>query len=68
MISLGKSIKELREEKELTQVELGNLLGLSYQTIGHYENGVSQPTLETLINMCKIFGVTSDYLLGLEND
>ncbi|MCL2556784.1 MAG: helix-turn-helix domain-containing protein [Firmicutes bacterium] len=67
MIIFGQRVKELREEKKLTQVELGKLLGLSYQTIGHYENGTTQPTLETLAKMCEIFDVTASYLLGLED-
>jgi len=68
MNKISERIKELRLEKELTQPQLGNLLGLSRKAISHYENGATQPTLETVINMCKIFEVSADYLLGLEND
>ena len=67
MIIFQQRIKELREEKELTQAELGVLLGLSYQTIGHYETGFTQPSLETLAKMCEVFDITAGYLLGLED-
>jgi len=68
MIKIAQRIKELRLEKELTQAELGKQLGLSKKTISHYENGVILPVLETIINMCRIFDVTADYLLCLKDD
>lgn len=61
---LSKRIKKLREENKMTQKDLGNILGLSQQTIGHYETNRAQPDYETLNKMANFFDVTIDYLLG----
>ena len=61
-------IKELREERSMTQSQLAEKLGLNYRTISHYENGVSQPDIQTIENLCKIFEVTAGYLLGIEDE
>ena len=57
-------LKSLRNEKSLTQKELGQIVGLSQQTIGHYEVGRAHPDHETLQQLAGHFGVTTDYLLG----
>ena len=60
----GKRLKKLREEKELTQEQLGKLVNLSQQTIGHYEVNRAKPDLETIQRLAEVFNVTTDYLLG----
>lgn len=57
-------LKELREEKGLTQEELALMLGLKRQSISNYENGGRQPDYNTLIKIADFFGVTVDYLVG----
>lgn len=57
-------LKELREEKGLTQEELALMLGLKRQSISNYENGGRQPDYNTLIKIADFFGVTVDYLIG----
>lgn len=64
-IFLGKRLKELREERGLTQKELATLLHLNSVTYLHYEKAQRQPPLEVLADMAAFFGVTVDYLLGL---
>ncbi len=64
-IFLGKRLKELREERGLTQKELATLLHLNSITYLHYEKAQRQPPLEVLADMAAFFGVTVDYLLGL---
>jgi len=44
----SKRLKELREEKDLTQAQLGKLVNLAQQTIGHYEVGRAKPDFETI--------------------
>ena len=61
---LGKRIRELRKNNGLTQAELGKRVGVIKQTISSWENGVSSPSNEALAELAKIFGVTTDYLLG----
>ncbi|MCL2556497.1 MAG: helix-turn-helix transcriptional regulator [Firmicutes bacterium] len=60
-------IKELREEKELTQMQLAKELGFSRNTISQYERGEREPDFQTLKKLCDFFEVTSDYLLGFED-
>ena len=60
-------IKELRDEKGLSQKQLADAIGLNYRTIGHYENGRLEPNLETIEKLCKYFDISAGYLLGLED-
>jgi transcriptional regulator with XRE-family HTH domain len=57
-------LRELREQQGLTQEQLGKLINLAQQTISHYEKGLIQPDLETLIRIAEILNTTTDYLLG----
>lgn len=59
-----KRIKELRQEKHLNQIGLSLLLNVSQKMISSYECGVHQPSIETLIQMSKIFNVSVDYIIG----
>jgi len=63
-----KRLKELREEKSLTQAQLAKELGLDYTTIGKYENGSREPSLEMVKKICRFFGVTTDFLLEMSDD
>ncbi|NFD31054.1 XRE family transcriptional regulator [Clostridium botulinum] len=60
----GDRLKELREEKELTQEELGKLLNVSRQTVSGYEAEVIEPNINNLVRLADIFNVSLDYLLG----
>lgn len=57
-------LKKLRNDKDLTQTELGKILNLSKQAISSYENGVSFPPQDILNKIADYFKVTVDYLLG----
>lgn len=59
-------LKELRKEKELTQKELACILQTTDDSIFSWEKGRSQPSIEMLRKLSKFFGVSVDYLLGLE--
>lgn len=60
-------IKELREEKHITQVRLSIELEVSQETISAYEKGKYYPSAKSLIKLSNIFGVSIDYMLGLSN-
>lgn len=66
-ILLGKRLKELREERGLTQKQLATLLHLNSVTYLHYEKSQREPPLAVLADMAKFFDVSTDYLLGLTN-
>lgn len=61
------NLRELRTEKNLTQKQLANELGVLERTVSYWENGSRECDFDTLILIAKFFGVTIDYLLGLEN-
>lgn len=61
-------LKQLRTEKRLTQPELAKVIGYSNSIISDWENGKKIPTATAIITLAKFFNVTTDYLLGLENE
>lgn len=65
-MSIGKTLRDLRKEKGLTQTELANILFLSQDTISLWELDKSYPDAKNIICLCKYFNVSADYLLGLE--
>ena len=65
-MTIGETIKQLRLEMNITQSQLASLLFTSQDTISLWERNKSLPDIKSLINMCSIFNVTSDYILGLE--
>ena len=65
-MNIEQTIKELRKEKNLSQTQLAKLLFTSQDTISLWELGKSLPDIVSVIRMTQIFGVTSDYILGLE--
>ena len=58
------NIKNIRVRKGLTQNDVATALGVSSVVYSRYETGSRQPSIEVLIQMADIFGVTVDYLLG----
>lgn len=67
MFIKGERLKKLRKDKGLTQEELGKMLGVGKSIICCYEKGSRNPSLENLVDMMYIFGVSADYLLGADN-
>lgn len=65
---MGDKIKELRIAKKMTQEQLATRLGLVKASISAYEQGTKYPSLEVLVNMCQVFNVSADYLLGLSDN
>ncbi|MDE5885332.1 MAG: helix-turn-helix domain-containing protein [Oscillospiraceae bacterium] len=61
---LGKQLKKLRSQRELTQQQVANCLHVSTSTYGLWEQGRNEPDIKTLIQLSDFFGVTIDYLLG----
>lgn len=61
---IGKQIRLLRKQANMTQQELASKLYVSQQAVGKWERGEATPNPETIVAMTKIFGVSSDTLLG----
>ena len=60
---LGVRISALRREMGLSQAQLAQRLGISPSAMGMYEQGRREPSMETVVAMAGVFGVTTDYLL-----
>lgn len=56
-------LRQLRKQKNLSQTELGKLVGLHYTHVGRYERGVSRPTADALGRIAEALGVSGDYLM-----
>lgn len=59
-------LKELRVSEGLTQKDLAEFLQVSYTTYASYEQGRSEPNIDTIIKLAGFFKVSTDYLLGNE--
>lgn len=64
MNELGKRLRELRESRNMSQVELAKALGKSQVAISKYENGNRELDYKMLENYANFFHVSTDYLLG----
>lgn len=60
-------LKELRLERNLTIHQLATAIGVSDIAISRWENNLREPKLESVIALAQYFGVTIEYLLGLED-
>ncbi|CCV63942.1 transcriptional regulator, DNA-binding protein [Alteracholeplasma palmae J233] len=64
MKEIGKKISTLRKNNNLTQLELADKLGITYQAVSNWERGDSMPDISKLSELSQIFNVTIDELLG----
>lgn len=67
-MNLGEKLKELRKERNLKQEELALILNVDRTTVSNWERGEKQPSIDILIKLRSIYGVTLDEIVGLKND
>lgn len=60
-------IKQLRKEKNMTQIRLSIELNVSQETVSAYESGKHFPSIPILLKMSEIFNASCDYILGLSD-
>ena len=63
---IGYRLKLLRKQYNLSQIELGRMLGVSKVSVSNYEKGARIPSMETLLMILRVFNVSADYILGRE--
>lgn len=63
-----KRIRDLREDKDLTQQQIADVLFINRRTYAAYENGINSMTPETLIKIAQFHNVSVDYLLNLTDN
>ena len=67
MKELAEKLKELRHENGLTQMQVAQATGLSRSAIEFWESAQRVPNANAVVILAKFYGVTTDYLLGMEN-
>ena len=67
MCDFKTNLKNLRLERKIGQVQLAKQLGVSKGIISLWENGLREPSMTSLISLAKFFGVSIDFLVGLED-
>lgn len=68
MSIFAERLKELREEKELSMMQLASKLGVSDAAICKWENDLTEPRANNILSIAHFFEVSTDYLLGLESE
>ena len=61
-----KTIRDLREDNDKTQQEIADILGTSQTMYARYERGANELPIRHLISLCKYYGVSADYILGID--
>ena len=59
-------IRDLREDNDLTQQDVANVLKTTQQVYSRYEKGENELPIHHLVTLCKFFKVSADYILGLD--
>ena len=67
-MTVGQRIAQKRKEQALSQEALGEVLGVSRQSVYKWESGSALPEIDKLITMSRLFGVTTGWLLGVEEE
>ena len=68
VFDFGYRLKNLRQQHHLTQTQVANRLNLSKTSISGYENNVKTPSQDVLIKQAGLYRVSTDYLLGLDDE
>ena len=58
-------LRQIREDRDLTQAEIGKLLDKSQQGYNHIETGRAELKMEDLAKLCRFYNLSADYILGL---
>ena len=63
-----KKLRDLREDRDLTQMQVAKILGTSQTMYARYERGANELPIRHFITLCKFYNVSADFLLGLISD
>lgn len=65
-LNIGETIKRLRKEREITQEEFAEVLGVSCQSVSRWENDSCYPDIELIPTIASFFGISTDRLMGID--
>ena len=60
-------LREIREDRDLSQAEIGQVINKSQQGYNHIETGRAELKIEDLLKLCDLYQVSADYLIGRTN-
>ena len=60
-------LRQIREDRDLTQTEIGKILNKSQQGYNHIEAGRAELKIEDLVKLCRYYNLSADYVIGLTN-
>ena len=63
-----RRLRDLREDKDMKQSEIAEMLGIQQTVYSRYERGYQNIPLEYLIKLSKFYGTSTDFILGLTNE
>ena len=63
----NQRIRQLRQARSMSQVDLAKRLNVTKQSVSNWENDNIQPSIEMLVKLSAVFSVSTDYLLGLDS-
>ena len=61
-------IRELREDRDLTQTQIAKVLGTTQQVYSRYEKGENEIPVRHIIALCKFYNISADYILGFKEN
>jgi len=67
MIDYRERLRNIREDRDLTQAELGKILNKSQQGYNHIETGRAELKIDDLVKLCQFYSLSADYIIGLTN-
>lgn len=67
-LTFGEKIRNLREDMDLNQTQLGREVNMTQRKISYIERNRYEPSIDDIVALCRFFDVSSDYLLGLADD
>ena len=67
MVNYRQRLRDVREDRDLTQAELGKVINKSQQGYNHIESGRAELKIDDLIKLCRFYNLSADYMIGLTN-
>jgi transcriptional regulator with XRE-family HTH domain len=67
-LAFGDRIRNLREDKDINQSQLGKAVNMTQRKISYIECGKCEPSLDDIVAFCNFFNVSADYLIGISTE
>ena len=65
MVDYRSRLRNVREDRDLTQTDVGKILNKSQQGYNHIETGRAELKIDDLVKLCKFYNLSADYLIGM---